>query len=270
MSASSGHKYFPIDTFARSEWYRLNDLFNLVSSQMIVSINRYLAQGNDKFIRTAVDNAVVSIGAKSAVVYGVSFKARDYIELSDKIADDLIKIISPPNVRHAVQRILPRKLPLTHRIERLKTDGLDLKTAIKIERWRQGNPEMTTKAREMVVDARNRRINLIVRTEVPRIAMRVLDKLWADNLAPEEEVVKVDRPRMVSDLAISGGIIPRNARKYWVTRRDGKVCQYCDPLEGLTTKVGTDFDTPYGIFSGPPIHPQCRCVAVLSARGRRP
>jgi hypothetical protein len=184
--------------------------------------------------------------------------------------DGIVALLNPKRVRMAVNRILPRGLTLTERSERLRVDGLDLKDAIRIERFRQGNPEKAKEARQMVVDARNRRVNLIARTEIPRIATAVLDKLWLDNMEPESEVVKVDRPFLQSDLAISGGVIPRYARKYWVTRRDGKVCQYCAPLEGLTTKVGTAFKTIYGVVSGPPIHPQCRCVPVLSARGKRP
>lgn len=268
----SGHQVFSIDEFATQEWHRLNSLYNLLFPRVVTGINRYLTSGNRKLFQRVIDRSVIEIGARSAAKYGVSFNAPDYAELSEEAASNLIKVVIPERVKPAVQRIIPRGLPTVEKVERLKTDGLDLKTAMKIERWRQGNPDKKDEARRMVTEARNRRVNLIVRTEVPRLAGAVLDKLWLDALAPEDVVVKANFSglRIQSDLTISGGIIPRYARKYWVTRRDGKVCLYCAPLEGLTTRVGEDFITMYGTFSGPPIHPQCRCVPVLSARGRRP
>ena len=60
----------------------------------------------------------------------------------------------------------------------------------------------------------------------------------------------------------------------WLTAEDERVCQWCDPMDGRTQTLGTDFfqmgDTFIGRDGGklsfgfeaiehPPLHPQCRC-----------
>jgi hypothetical protein len=272
MSVSSGHQVINVEVFATSEWHRITRLYDKLIPGFTLSLQQFVTQRDEKLLTTAVDRVVVEVGSRTARTYGIGFSAPTYIKMSDKMTSDLIKIIFPPKFEQAVGRILPRSLSLGERGARLGVlTGLSLRDAIRVERWRQGNPERGTEVLGRAIDLRNRRINLIARTEVPRIAMNVMDSLWFAALEPEviaKGASAVGRPFYSSDLAISGGVIPRYARKYWVTRRDGKVCQYCLPLEGVTTLVGMPFNTIYGTFSGPPIHPECRCVPILSAKGR--
>jgi hypothetical protein len=84
--------------------------------------------------------------------------------------------------------------------------------------------------------------------------------LWIDNteVSKADDVVYYDRSiRNVAKL-------PKRAHKEIVTRRDGKVCEYCGLLEGLTAGIGQQFNTFYGMFQSPPFHPRCRCFMIIS------
>lgn len=48
--------------------------------------------------------------------------------------------------------------------------------------------------------------------------------------------------------------------KEWQTVMDSKVCQICEPLQGVTVDgFDGEFDTDVGPLQGPPAHPGCRC-----------
>lgn len=62
---------------------------------------------------------------------------------------------------------------------------------------------------------------------------------------------------------IADGIIPLHATKSWVTARDEIVCPSCGPMNNQQVLVSQDFVTSFGHQSGPPMHINCRCEAIL-------
>lgn len=263
----SGHTVLPED-LPKREWFRLTALYDNVSVRFITDLNRFVAQRqSDGFLEKATDRVIVQIGSTSARAYSIPFRAKDFIELSNDAADRIGALLSPSSAKKAVTQMLPKGTDFLTATQRADMPGLDAAAAVRVEKYRQEHPDDKHGAESLIRQERTRRINLIARTEVVRIGSDVLDRLWLLNM----EIGKAaDRPLMQSDLAISGGVIPRYARKVWVTRKDSRVCRYCEPLDGITTGVGQYFTTIYGRFSGPPVHPGCRCVPALTARGKRP
>lgn len=64
-----------------------------------------------------------------------------------------------------------------------------------------------------------------------------------------------------------GAAIATEVRRYWVVARDERLCRNCEPVPGLNAD-GVDldgsFETPLGPALMPPLHPNCRCVAVVT------
>lgn len=261
----SGHLVLPGDHEKR-EWFRLSELYDAVAAKFIVDINQYLTQQKEDQLEKAVDRVVIAIGTSSARTYAVPFRAMDYVEFSNEHADRIDTLLSPSAAKKAVKRMLPPGTDFLTAQRLSDLPGLDAAAAVRVQKYRAQHPNDRRNIDALIQNERVRRVNLIARTETVRIGSEVLDKLWLSNM--EVEKARVDRPLLTSDLTISGGRIPRYARKVWVTRKDGRVCQYCEPLDGITTGVGQYFKTIYGTFSGPPIHPQCLPGNTLvSARG---
>jgi len=62
--------------------------------------------------------------------------------------------------------------------------------------------------------------------------------------------------------AVKDGYLNGDEQQVWITTPDDKLCDICEPLEGVT--VGMDEDFPE---EGPPAHPNCRCTIGLLAAG---
>ncbi|MDP3717108.1 MAG: phage minor head protein [Acidobacteriota bacterium] len=63
--------------------------------------------------------------------------------------------------------------------------------------------------------------------------------------------------------AREAGYLPDGASKRWVVTEDDRLCPVCEPLDGEETTLDGLFSTPVGTFSGPPLHPNCRCTTTL-------
>jgi hypothetical protein len=59
------------------------------------------------------------------------------------------------------------------------------------------------------------------------------------------------------------GIIPKNARRVWITAHDERVCPTCGPMDGKSAKIGEKFATDAGKLWTPPAHVNCRCDVAL-------
>lgn len=64
--------------------------------------------------------------------------------------------------------------------------------------------------------------------------------------------------------ATEDGWLLGNEQQVWIVTPDDKLCDDCNELDGVTADLGEDFDGgEYGDVSGPPLHPNCRCVLGL-------
>lgn len=68
--------------------------------------------------------------------------------------------------------------------------------------------------------------------------------------------------------ATDDGLLDRGAvRRQWLVTPDDRLCPYCAvvPLMNVGgVALGGFFQTPLGAVPYPPLHPQCRCITVLS------
>jgi hypothetical protein len=66
----------------------------------------------------------------------------------------------------------------------------------------------------------------------------------------------------------AGLLAPGTVRK-WVVTPDDHLCPRCEAMQGQVAVLGRPFVTPSGVvLMAPPLHPRCRCVAVLIIRGQ--
>jgi hypothetical protein len=66
--------------------------------------------------------------------------------------------------------------------------------------------------------------------------------------------------------AREAGLLPAEARRFWVVTPDDRLCPECRQIPGMNKDgVGLDevYQTPFGPLPGPPAHPQCRCAQRL-------
>ena len=90
------------------------------------------------------------------------------------------------------------------------------------------------------------RSELIARTESLRAANAGLLEAWQQ--AREQ--------RLLSD----------RMREYWIVATDERTCPNCKQIPGLNpdgVTIGGMFNTPYGLITQPPAHPDCRCTMGL-------
>lgn len=214
-------------------------------------------------IRTAITLQLAEVCDTTSHVYGMTFDPENpiYGETVDRLTADFVRSINSESARREVTRVVPRSLSLSEYRKRTDTYGLDARAAVRIERMRQEG------ASDLEIDAARQsaimiRGNLIATTETNRITNQALIALWKANVQSPIEKARRRRPK-VEYIGTSRRRIEEQPHKTWMTRRDDKVCNYCDPLDGITARLDAEFDTRYGIFECPPIHPNCRCFMVL-------
>jgi hypothetical protein len=71
-----------------------------------------------------------------------------------------------------------------------------------------------------------------------------------------EEGQRIAWGRMVED-----GVIPATTRKQWIAQEEA--CPVCAELDGEMVELDGLFSNDAGEFTGPPLHPSCRCNVVL-------
>lgn len=59
------------------------------------------------------------------------------------------------------------------------------------------------------------------------------------------------------------GVIPKAAKRKWMTAKDELVCESCGPMHGSEMLLGERFSTPMGDTWSPPLHVNCRCTVEL-------
>lgn len=264
VAAIRGH-----DDFSTGEWNRLSVIATKYEPRMRLAYTRAIRDGRsvDQLeLRQAIISILAEVCRTSAPIYGIVFNPNSpiYTETIDRLVDKYVSIVDSQAAREEVKRILPPGLTLAERRERLNTFGLDPRSAVQVEKYRQerGNsPSGITDIARVRNQAIQTRGNTIANTEVNRIVNSSLESLWLDNLANVSKAVEF-YDRSVRDI----NNLPRSAKKEWITRRDGRVCNYCDPLDGISAPIGAEFDTEYGYFMTPPIHPHCRCFVIVRAR----
>lgn len=77
--------------------------------------------------------------------------------------------------------------------------------------------------------------------------------------------------RLQQERLVKDGVIQSSQwENEWVTADDGdRVCEICEPLHGVRVAIGESFDSVVGQLSGPPAHPQCRCLVRMVLKGFR-
>lgn len=257
-----------LEDFAVSEWHRLSRIAEKYEAPMRLAYTRAMRNGVnlDKLqLRKVIIDIMSETCVTTSHVYGLVFNpnSESYIEAVDRLTEKYYRTVDNKEARDAVRRILPRDISLEDRKRRLNTFGLDTKSAVEIERYRQtigDGPSHIHDVERVRADAVRRRGNLLALTETNRVINTSLETLWLDNQSVSKaDVVYYDRS--IRDI----GNIPKRARKIIVTRRDDRVCKYCDPLDGIKARLGEQFETDYGFFDTPPFHPRCRCFLIVSS-----
>jgi hypothetical protein len=251
--------------FTGAEWHRLSAIAHRHEPSMRLAYTKAVQsrrQVDTLALRNAITTLLVEVCDTTAPVYGMVFNPNSerYLFTIDRLVEKFTRGINLRESRQAVSDILPANLGMSERAARLDTFGLDSRSATRLERMRQEGSS------ELEIDReRNRSIalrgNIIATTETNRIVNQSLIALWRDNA--ENELISKARRRAVEYRGMSRRGVMQGPHKTWTTRRDDKVCTYCDPLDGITARLDAEFDTRYGVFDSPPIHPNCRCFMVL-------
>lgn len=263
ISAVSGFSPFSV-----SEWQRLDTISSKYEPKMRTAYLRAVRSGNSLDtlqLRKQIIDVVVEVATTTAEVYGLVFNSNSpiYIETVEALTEKYASSVNSPKAQDAVKAVLPPGLSLQDRRRRLNTFGLDARSAISIERYRQERGDSPTalsdveRARKAAIVERG---NLLAITETNRMVNTALEAVWLDNssISKADDVIYYDRQ------ILSTGRIPKRAKKEWITRRDDRVCNYCFPLEGVKARLAEEFDTDYGFFQVPPIHPRCRCFMIIT------
>ena len=251
--------------FSVTEWNRLSDVARRHEPSMRLAYTKAVQsrrQVDTLALRNAITLLLVEVCDTTASVYGMVFNPNSsiYISTIDRLVDKFVRGINLEESRNAVKNILPSNLSLSERASRLDVFGLDSRAAVRLERMRQSGMSESEifQERSRVITSRG---NIIAMTETNRIVNQALIALWRDN--SESELVSKARRREIEYRGMSRRRVMNMPHKTWTTRRDEKVCKYCDPLDGITARLDAEFDTRYGVFDSPPIHPNCRCFMVL-------
>jgi len=217
-------------------------------------------------IQPVLANILTATCRYAADFYGLEFNPFNpvYRDTVTNLCNGIDKTLDNSAAQHAVSLIVPPGLPALERRRRIaQANGLDPRMAVAIEQMHQRAKTSTEKSalRSKTMSAIQTRSNLLAITETNRAVNQSLLALWRAN----EDVRKAQEDVTFYDQTIKdAGRIPRNARKVILTRRDDRVCTYCDVLDGVSAKLNDDFDTEYGMFECPPFHPRCRCFMLVT------
>ena len=91
------------------------------------------------------------------------------------------------------------------------------------------------------------RAETIARTETIRASVAGQQNTWKQ--AQQQGLIKKDK-----------------SRQFWSVTKDDKLCEQCREVPKLNKNgvaLGEVFKTPIGDSSGPPLHPNCRCIVVM-------
>lgn len=106
----------------------------------------------------------------------------------------------------------------------------------------------------------------IIDARVATYRQRLIHKR-ARMIARTEVVGAANQGRLMAWKAqVAAGLIdPDTAYKRWLTHKDERTCPVCGP----TDREEVPFDTLFSVgVQVPPLHPNCRCTAILVVRGQ--
>lgn len=274
----------PADKFG--EWQRINFLADRYEPELrkaFAQSVRTMQKINTLQVRATLANLVNDTAASTATVYSLLYdpNARSFHTLVDNLVDAYVKMLDASNkeARGNVRVMIPRGTPLHEIRQRLEDSfGLDVRGAKSLEKYRQTllaspKPHSKRDIEQSLRKARNdmliQRTNAIARTESQRAINMAMETLWVENaivtqVAKAVSYLPQEDPNVSTNVYIETGSGTKTmSRKEWVTRQDGRVCSYCDPISGVTARLGMPFDTDYGLLVSPPAHPNCRCFIIL-------
>jgi hypothetical protein len=266
----------PVDDFAVGEWNRLSIISNKYDVRFKGAYLQTVVQGqqNRAILRDVVADAVMETAISTADKYGVGFDptANRWKTLVEGMTDGFMNVVSNEAAKKQVRSVLPEGLSLSDRSNRLNVFGLSGRDAVRLERMRQeGRSRADVEAARINLSVQ--RGNIVALTETNRIVNATLESVWLDNTTISKarrknadwqwdgEMFYEGRQAPKRVTSLRG--IPTRARKTIVTRRDNRICNYCLPLEGIESQVGSPFVTQYGSFNYPPFHPRCRCFMIV-------
>lgn len=73
---------------------------------------------------------------------------------------------------------------------------------------------------------------------------------------------------MLATELIESGLLPRNAKKVWVTAHDERACPVCRPMDGVAVPMHARFSVAGSHLVTPPVHPNCRCTVTVDQHPR--
>jgi hypothetical protein len=165
---------------------------------------------------------------------------------------------SREGVRHILERsftegIAPAK---TARMIRETGIGLTRRQAVAVENFMRRMEDAAEWIPDGIIQKRTaryaakmlkRRAETIARTEIISASTHGQQELWRQ--AAQRQLLD-----------------PSRAVQEWIVSWDERLCLLCEPLDGETAPMGGTFP---GGYSGPPLHPLCRCAVVLLPDGPR-
>lgn len=261
------------DSSLTREWYRLNEIAEKHEPSIRYAFTRAVALGPSTvyFSRTPIMAIVAETCRTTAEEHGLSYSPSHPVILKtvDDLLENFAQSVNDKKAIRAVAAILPWDLSMAEREARSNLAyGLDERTAISLERKRQeiaGNKralEALDRERKAAIQSRS---NLIAVTETNRAVNASVEAVWSIQEGISKALIPTQDNQTVYGREITNPAKPgRRARKMILTRRDERVCNYCDPLDGITARLGQSFDTEYGYFDYPPFHPRCRCFIYVT------
>lgn len=99
-----------------------------------------------------------------------------------------------------------------------------------------------------------------------RIDDLIGDPERADLIARTETIAaSVNGQQEAWDQAVDDGLLTGDENQVWIVTPDDRLCEICEPLDGVEAPLGGVFESPDGDqYDGPPAHPRCRCAVGLS------
>jgi SPP1 gp7 family putative phage head morphogenesis protein len=194
----------------------------------------------------------------------VNFASERAVQLAADFSGSMITGLTD-STRAAVRDIIAEAVGKGYSVPRTadllkETIGLSPRYAGAVDRLQRGLLEKVA-ANEMSEGQ--------VREAVSAYADRLLANR-AETVARYEVQDAVNAGRIDSwrQAALRGSIGP-DATKTWVTGEDERVCPDCNDLDGTDADGGIEgtWSGPDGDVTMPPLHPNCRCTAVISDPG---
>lgn len=203
-------------------------------------------------VRPNVRTGVVASAQETGRPMGMRFDLtnRHAVQVIDQQVATMVREVTDESQR-AIRTTLQRGFVGGRTVPEMARDirnhvGLTTRDALAVANYRTaqveaGVPPTTLAGRVERLASRllNARAERIARTETIRAATLGQQVAWQEGRAT--------------------GVIPSDAKQVWIVTEDDTTCPVCLELEGQEVSLGGSF----GLVSGPPAHPSCRCALGL-------